>query len=201
MLIHLAPTFCAIASTPTLVDVHLPELNLTLREGHELVARRPYPNKAYRVACRRLGTKAIVGFLVDAPDGLREFTVISRWAVDAQYVAIHRVQHSIQDHQHGCVSQLSLLWHAYPGAESRWPEGMPRLFGLEIDPMMEDIGTLPRKGICEDRVRTDGFIEFRREVLALPSLEVDRLHRRGFYDGRMPLPEQALASQSTAVSG
>lgn len=193
MLLHLAPTFCEWASTPTLIDVRIPELNLILREGRELTTRRPFPNKAFRVACRRMGTKAIVGFLVEAPDSLREFTVLSRWAVDAEYVATHHVEHVILDRQHGCVSQLSLLWHAYPGASSRWPAGLPRLFPMEIDPVMEDLSCLPRRGICEDTVGAEGLIEFRREALALPTIEAGRLREQHFYNGRLPSPEHAFS--------
>lgn len=66
MLIHLIPNILADRShVPcSLVDLTSPELGLNLIGGKELTARRPYPNKHYLVACRKVGQKAVNGFLV-----------------------------------------------------------------------------------------------------------------------------------------
>ena len=64
MLIHITPRLLkpsSVGLTCGLIDVEVPELGLMLKEGRELVARTPYPNKRYLVASRKQGLKAIVG--------------------------------------------------------------------------------------------------------------------------------------------
>lgn len=62
MLIHLLPTLhCGRFSSEAceLIDITCPELGLKLSSGKEVVARRPFPNKQYLVACRNVGQKAM----------------------------------------------------------------------------------------------------------------------------------------------
>jgi hypothetical protein len=70
MLLHLIPrlyAFRSIEDECSLIDFECPTLGIFLRNGHELVARRPYPNKNYLVGCRKVGQKAINGLLIESP--------------------------------------------------------------------------------------------------------------------------------------
>ncbi|MEB1785431.1 DUF6012 family protein [Xanthomonas campestris pv. campestris] len=65
MLIHLAPRLLEPQGIPTrceLIDIAIAPFGLLLRNGIEVVARRPYPAKRYQVACRKIGRKAMKGF-------------------------------------------------------------------------------------------------------------------------------------------
>lgn len=100
MLLHLVPRlFACRVNEPecALIDFHCPALGLKLRNGIELVARRPYPNKHYLVACRKLGQKAMNGFLVETTERVREFTTLTRWAVGADRIVNHQVQYFVLD--------------------------------------------------------------------------------------------------------
>ena len=66
MLLHLSPTLCNEGQAVALVDVHVLPFGLRLVGGVDVVARRPYPNKTYHVACRKVGRKAVRGILLAA---------------------------------------------------------------------------------------------------------------------------------------
>ena len=84
MRLHLVPKiFNKYADvTAELVSVEVPEIGLTLVAGIDIVTRRPYPNKAYHVACRKKGRKAITGLFVDVEEHLANFTVSTTWKVN-----------------------------------------------------------------------------------------------------------------------
>ncbi|WP_255653935.1 DUF6012 family protein [Arsenophonus apicola] len=67
MLLHLSPRYYLRYSDVQLdlIDVSVPELNLTLKGGVDIVARTPYPNKCYQIACRKKGRKAINGIFIE----------------------------------------------------------------------------------------------------------------------------------------
>jgi hypothetical protein len=74
MLLHIIPRLYASKENEpkcALIDLYCPELNLRLRDGIELVARRPYPNKNYLVACRKMGHKAMEGLLIETQERIR----------------------------------------------------------------------------------------------------------------------------------
>ncbi len=74
MLLHLVPRlFACRVNEPecALIDFHCPALGLKLRNGIRLVARRPYPNKHYLVACRQSWPKGHDGFLVETTERVR----------------------------------------------------------------------------------------------------------------------------------
>lgn len=131
MLLHLVPRlFACRVNEPecALIDFHCPALGLKLRNGIELVARRPYPNKHYLVACRKVGQKAMNGFLVETTERVREFTTLTRWAVGADRIVNHQVQYFVLDDELDAITDCMVLWSAmspslggFPDAGPPWP--------------------------------------------------------------------------------
>lgn len=98
MLIHLIPQIYTPYAVPVrLIDVAIPELGLVLDGHKDLAIRRPFPNKRYWVACRKVGQKAIAGFLVESKAFVPAYTVTTRWAVNADTVLTHSVAHVVLD--------------------------------------------------------------------------------------------------------
>src|SRR5690606_18379093 len=87
-----------------LLDIQCPELGLCLHGGEDVVACRPYPNKGYHVARRKVGRKAVNGVLVHTPEVLSTFTLTTRWTVygdpdqgNPEQVLTHRVHYTVLD--------------------------------------------------------------------------------------------------------
>lgn len=58
MLIHISPQFLTCEASGNdceIVDLTIPELDLSLKGGSDIVSRRPFPNKRYVVASRKVG--------------------------------------------------------------------------------------------------------------------------------------------------
>ncbi|EGD08785.1 hypothetical protein XVE_2960, partial [Xanthomonas vesicatoria ATCC 35937] len=108
MLIHLSPRLLEPKGIPTrceLVDIAIDPFGLLLRNGVEVVARRPYPNKRYQVACRKIGRMAINGLLIEAAGTVDAFRVVTRWAVEGEILCTHEVNYSLADQDHDAVSE------------------------------------------------------------------------------------------------
>jgi hypothetical protein len=197
MLIHLIPNILADRShVPcSLVDVTSPELGLNLIGGKELTARRPYPNKHYLVACRKVGQKAVNGFLVETQGPVREFTVVTRWAVAASHIATHSVRYILADEEFDTVTEEMMLWSAtHPSQgeyKSRYPVGVTYGSPLESQPRMEVFKRIERVGEFTDQLDMHGAVIERSEVFRLPTIERDRLSTSVFGD-RMPAIENAF---------
>lgn len=181
MLLHLVPRFYADRVTEpdcALIDVQSPELGLTLRGGIELMARRPFPNKNYLVACRKEGRKAVNGLFVETSGRLREFTVTTRWAAGADTVVTHRVLYVVLDDEFGAVTEDMSLWYAIWSAEggfaSRWPASARGWSPAGAQPCMELDGR-DREGHYTDRCDATGRIIERSEVFQLHTVEPERL--------------------------
>lgn len=67
MLLHLSPRYYLRYSEIQLdlIDVSVPESNLTLKDEVDIAARTPYPNKCYRIACWKKGRKDINGIFIE----------------------------------------------------------------------------------------------------------------------------------------
>lgn len=197
MLIHLIPQIVADRTNVpcSLVDVTCRELGLKLIGEKELTARRPYPNKNYLVACRKVGQKAVNGFLVETQDLVREFTVVTRWAVAASHIATHSVRYVLADDEFDTVTEEMMLWGATHPSEgdykSRYPIGCTYGSPLESQPKMEAYKRIKRVGEFTDQLNKHGAVIERSEVFRLPTVERDRLSRSIFRD-RMPAIENAF---------
>lgn len=183
MLIHLIPNILADRTNVpcSLVDLTCRELGLNLIGGKELTARRPYPNKNYLVACRKVGQKAVNGILVETQGALREFTVVTRWAVAASHIATHSVRYILADEEFDTVTEEMMLWSATHPSEgeykSRYPIGLTYGSPLESQPRMEAFKRIKRVGEFTDQLDKHGAVIERSEVFRLPTIERDRLSR------------------------
>jgi hypothetical protein len=199
MLIHIQPRFftCGTSGpTVALIDVRVPELDLTLREGTDLVARQPYVNKRYWVAMRRQGRLALQGLRIETPTHLDSFTVETRWAINAGVLAIHRVSHIVLDAEFDAVSDHLLLWHRLSdGASGMWSRRWPDCYGdrpaVDVQPGMTLSPSTRERALPVTYTRTHPGEIICCETLHMHTLERDRLLPRPHLD-RLPPPESAF---------
>ncbi len=125
MKVHLTPSIYNQYSDVhvELIDLEFPELNLVLKQGIDVVACTPYPNKRINVVRRKKGRKAINGFFVDIPEDMKTFTLKTRWSVDAERILVHTVNYNLIDSDYDFATQDPTMWYAtYDGSqESRMP--------------------------------------------------------------------------------
>ncbi|GGM25445.1 DUF6012 family protein [Pseudomonas asuensis] len=197
MLIHLIPNILADRTyVPcSLVDLTCHEFGLNLIGGKELTARRPYPNKNYLVACRKVGQKAVNGLLIETPSPVREFTVVTRWAVAASHIATHSVRYIVVDDEFETITEAMMLWGAkHPsqcGYKPRYPNGFTYGSSLESQPKMEAFKRINRVGEFTDQLDNHGAVIKRSEVFRLPTIERERLTMGSFVE-RIPSVESAF---------
>lgn len=199
MLIHLTPRFytCELSGPNVeLVDLQIPELRLVLSGGKDLATRRPYVNKRYVIGCRNIGTKAIAGILVETPTAhVPEYTVVTRWAVDAEVVVTHRVQHLVLDRDFDTVTDSMVMWYAkcesLGGWRSRWPQEHRGAVPVSAQPRMQLSCAPERTGIVADHA-PEGFIAERAETFSVPTIERARLLGRCVVGERIPSIESVF---------
>ena len=132
MLLHLRPRLLLPYSRlpAELVDLRIDPPGLHLRGGVDVIARRPYPNRRYLVACRKAGRRAVDGLLAEAGRWRSEFRYIARWAVDAQFVVTHDVTLTLLDAEFDLASDSMALFR-----DRRHPE-LHRRPPAEAEPTM-----------------------------------------------------------------
>jgi hypothetical protein len=180
MLLHIRPRFftrCEVA----LIDLEISPLGLHLRGGVDLTTRRPYPNRWYAVACRKLGTKAIDGILIETGARLDELHMTARWAVEASKAVTHRVHYKLLDHDFEAASDCTKFWRAccaeLGGWSDRCPDGTrhrsPTVFEprMEVDPKLSSQQRTSRD-IIDIR---SGWIIAREETFLMPTIERERI--------------------------
>lgn len=200
MLIHVCPRFFTGDQhvSVQLVDVTIDALGITLGDGEDLVMRQPYPNKRFYVACRKVGRKAIDGLLLDTgTTRVKEFEVVTRWAVFAEAVVTHRVQHVVLDDEYDAVSTNMIFWHATSKSLGNWESRMPTLpDGATPANHMPRMSIMPkdradRVGNVIDVVNTSGMVTARREVFSMPTVQPERLQNLRL-DDRVPHVDDAF---------
>jgi hypothetical protein len=196
MLIHTAPRFhtCE-GSGPNveLVDLRIDELDVFLRGGKDLATRRPYPNRHYVVACRKVGQKAIDGILIESGAVVPAFTMVARWAVQARFIATHRVHYIVLDSDFDAVTDNMVLW------ESRWPEAHKDSVPASSRPRMQLSLDSLRSSQLDFSVTSPQSYE-RVETFPVPTIERERLLSREI-DYRVPPIESAFTVPRSAASG
>jgi len=198
MLIHLTPQFytCELSGPYVgLVDLQIDELDISLRAGQHLATRRPHPNKRYVVGCRKTGTKAISGILIETAQPVPTFTVVARWAIAAEIVVTHRVQYVVLDDEFDAVTDRMQLW--YPksswGFASRLPEVHKESVPCEAQPRMQLQEDPPKAGVIQDIV-AGGIISERTEAFSLPTVERARLFTDWAARHRYPAADSAFTT-------
>ena len=201
MLLHFVPRLLADRfGDPecTLIDFQCPALKLNLRNDIELVARRPYLNKNYLVACRKIGQRAMNGFLVETTERVREFTTLTRWAVGTDRIITHQVQYFVLDDDLDAITDYMLLWYAQSpslgGFSSRVPAVAKDWTPATAQPRMELFSSDRGAGHYVDRLDDAGRVIERSEVFQLHTVERERVlygKKSSLYD-RIPTADMAF---------
>ncbi|MDF9778780.1 DUF6012 family protein [Pseudomonas baetica] len=205
MLLHVTPKLHQPSERfhdAVLVDIRIPALGLHLREGRDVIARTPYPNKEYLVASRKYGRKSVTGFFIHAPAETREFVITTRWAVNAEFLLSHTVEYSILDADYDAASDNMMLWGnlhpSHGGWPTRWPsvakDWTPSTHAPQMDTYPKALSKSKRQGDVRDVINDRGLIVGRHERFRLPSLERDRVVMRNNLTDRMPVIDSAFVS-------
>lgn len=180
MLLHIRPRFFTRYQV-ALIDLEISPLGLHLRGGVDLATRRPYPNRWYAVACRKLGTKAMDGILIETGGRLDELDMTARWAVEASKAVTHRVHYKLLDHDFEAASDRTLFWHAcgeeLGGWTNRWPGGTRHPYPMMYEPRMEvDPALSGQQRMSRDIIDSrSGWIIAREESFSMPTIERERI--------------------------
>lgn len=200
MLLHISPKLHIPGDkrhVVQLVDLKVEELDLVLGE-QDLTVRRPYPNKHYSVACRRIGQKAVDGIFIESAQFLPIYTVVSRWSVDGTDPITHRVQHVLLDHELDAVTDRASLWHSFPSWNwiSRWPSFYAGLPPLEIEPVMavkrQSLQHRRSLSVVRDDYTKAGVLAYREEKYMVPTIERRRLDGERAVHWRLPTMANAF---------
>lgn len=197
MLLHIRPQLLCPFREASLIDLEIKALGIHLVGGVDLATRRPYPNKHYKVACRKRGHKAIDGILIETEKPVDGFVYIARWAIAAEFCAHHRVDYRVLDHDFDAASDSMLLWHAcceeLGGWSSRVPEAKKTNIPTVGEPVMEVVAeNVDRRRSVEDVIE-GGWIVRRHQKFEMPTIEPERIVRSRF-DERMPSLDMAFRS-------
>jgi len=205
MLIHITPKLfrpaeLAFIRKCILSEIHISELDMTLKHGIDIDTRKPYPNKNYFVGCRKVGKKAIDGLFIESPTHLSSFTVISKWLLDDERTVIHQTNYQVVDDEFDTVSDSMMLWHATCESLGNWGSRIPNnmkpssseniqdVAPVNLQPRM-DLLPAKRKGEFEDQISSDGIICNRKEIFTLPTIEKGRFEA---FDDNYRLPSSDL---------
>ena len=207
MLLHLIPKiFNKYADVAvSLVDITIPELNLTLCGGTDVTTRKPYPNKGYHVACRKAGRKAINGIFVETGKYLSNFSVETRWSLDTVQVITHRVNYTLLDCDYNCISDDPLNWTKTREGnfECRIPERLFSYSPLESSVAMEVLfeGNNSHKKCFFTDTFKNGVLIKRVEESHIHTIEYERLLHWQEMSGRIPALDDAFKVKAMESAG
>jgi hypothetical protein len=179
MLLHIIPKLFSTVRDCTIADLTIEPFGLQLRGGVELRTVRPYLNKRYAVAARRIGRKALDGILIETPEPISAYSYTARWAIEAQHLVTHHVTCKLLDRDFDAASEDSVLWYAHSESLGGWISREPdQIAPLQREPVMEleaRVDDGERKPGRVDKLTARGLIIERREVFNLPTIEPERL--------------------------
>ncbi len=176
----------------SLIDVTIPELNLTLNAGTDLVVRKPYPNKSYHVACRKVGRKAMQGLLLELSNTIQTFTVITSWNVKAalwEKTLTHQVNYTIADTDFDVVSDDHTYLYACKDFESRWLTDFREAPPVKTQPRMDVLSCEYHKrgeSVSIKDEYDDVVMVKRVEDITIPTIELERFKNRSMSGDRLP---------------
>lgn len=194
MLIHLTPRYYAKYSNVQvdIIDVVIPEFKLHLQANIDIVLKTPFPNKNYKVVCRKKGRKAINGVFVETNKEIHNFTVITRWAVNGE-VSTHETHYHIKDNEFDAATEEDMLWSGFFNTPYRVRCREIEKNGTSVkrqSTMVTLIGDLNSNDDDSNwtfnNVGSDGIVRFRAEYITLPTVERERLTIPFFGNKRLP---------------
>jgi hypothetical protein len=114
MLIHISPRFYNPYSdvNAEIHSVDIPEFNLSLKGGVDIVTRKPFPNKTMQIVCRKIGRKAINGLFLETNEIVENFTLIAKWMVNDN-ICTHQVHMHIVDKDFDAATDCIMLWGGF----------------------------------------------------------------------------------------
>ena len=192
MLVHIRPRLYSQNLTAEIVDLSIDKLGLKLVGGVDLVTKRPYPNKGYHVASRKVGRRSVDGLFIEVASRVEEFTMVTHWLHSYRSIVEHVVHFEVVDREFDAISDDSTMWYGRSEKEGgwspRWPEGV-RPNPVRYEHMM----TLERalNGDREVDIEYDlpGVACFREETFPLPTLERERVINHIDMSGKRLVPE------------
>jgi hypothetical protein len=210
-LYHIRPRIYCPGFPAKLIDLRIEGLGVHLK-ADELRTGRPYPNKNYKVGCRRVGRKAVDGILLSLSERPPDIQVRAAWAINAEYVAKHNVIYTLLDEDFRAASDDMTKWYAASVSPKEWPkseeeirailnepakfadrcpEWMKNSVPMRAQPLME---VFPTIGLMEHDQRDDmGRITERTQVFALPTIEPERFLGDEYPRERIALPTLDIA--------
>lgn len=201
MLIHLTPQYLTVnGPIIDLIDVSIPELKLMLKGGIDVVTSRPYADKDIIVVCRKKGRKLRKGFFIETDKPVRQFTVITRWAVDS-YVCVHKIHYNVTDTDFDATTDDIMLWSDFrkTSYKKRVNTNLAELIPAKDQPSMvlfEDDKLSNRDDMIfniTDKIHT--VIE-RTEYFEIPTIERERLTVPFYGNKRFPDVEDAFIAKT-----
>ncbi|MFM2588171.1 DUF6012 family protein [Vibrio sp. TBV020] len=193
MLLHLVPQIINRYSNVKveLIDVQLPELNVVLMGGKELVVRQPFPNKTYYVACRKAGRKAIQGVYLEVDKPLTNFSVLTRWKAQSVWfekVLTHRVNYMITDTDFNVVSDDHTLQPIH------FSSSPPVYTQPRMDVLIDEHHKRGELSSLKDEDE-EGVMVNRVEDITLSTFEKEKLLKASQHNNRLPTFEQRFIVQ------
>ncbi|EAA1730950.1 hypothetical protein F0X33_18800 [Salmonella enterica] len=194
MLIHLTPRYYARYNDVhvDIIDVEIPELKLILKANVDIIMRAPFPNKNYKVVCRKKGRKAINGILIEIDGELKNFTVISRWAVNGE-ISRHETYYHVTDNEFDAVTEEDFLWSGFFNTPYRTRCKEIEVGGTLVKrqsamvTLIDDLNSNDGDNYWTyNKVDGEGFVRFRSEYIMLPTVERERIITSFFGNKRLP---------------
>lgn len=194
MLIHLTPRYYAKYSDVQVdvIDVEIPQLKLILKANVDIVLRTPFPNKNYKVVCRKKGRKAINGILIESAGELNNFTVITRWAVNGE-ISRHETYYHVNDNEFEAVTEEHFLWSGFFNtpyrARCKEIEEGDTLVKRQstMVTLVDDLNSNDGDNYWTyNKIDNAGFVRFRAEYIRLPTVERERITASFFGNKRLP---------------
>ncbi|EDW6099916.1 hypothetical protein ABM88_002541, partial [Salmonella enterica subsp. enterica serovar Minnesota] len=195
MLIHLTPRYYARYNDVhvDIIDVEIPELKLILKANVDIIMRAPFPNKNYKVVCRKKGRKAINGILIEIDGELKNFTVISRWAVNGE-ISRHETYYHVTDNEFDAVTEEDFLWSGFFNTPYRTRCKEIEVGGTLVKrqsamvTLIDDLNSNDGDNYWTyNKVDGEGFVRFRSEYIMLPTVERERITYKVLLKHILPL--------------
>ena len=196
-LIHIVPRFCTRYIPATIHRVEIPELEITLNAGKELMTGHPYPNKRYCVACPK-GRTHYDGFFIQTPMRVPDFTTKMYWKLANGLIIAHEVTQITTDTEFPTTSWTASKWcgvYGRPWIASRYPENAPPPVKLQPTMIFEtDSEDDAESRCCNEIINFGGSLGIIKssETYHVPTINPERLLDSVFPSERLPPLETAF---------
>ena len=194
-LYHIRPRIFSPGVDAVLAELWIDDLGIRLNV-EDVRTGRPYPNKRWHVAHRRIGRKHVDGILLAFSDWPPNFDVLAHWAMDgAKYLFTQRTMYMLMDKDFGAASDDHTPWG--PASEEtcgcrgtykdRWPTW------ARLDNEMPITEVFPQHQPLLDVFDEEGRLIDKTEAFALPTIEPERILGPDYPRERIAMPTLDMA--------